>query len=1182
MAIKTEIELLNLNGSDGFIFNDDDDPFTETGVVSASKAGDINGDGIDDVILSGNLSGEGPGGVYAIFGTAAGFSQTLRATDLDGSNGFIISGKDGDDTFGISVSGAGDFNGDGIDDIVIGSPGVSVDGQYGAGESYVLLGQEAGFESRVDISNLDGDNGFAIAGVDTYDQAGRLVSGAGDINGDGFDDVIFEGDADDSDIYVVFGKASGFSDRLDPSELDGNNGFVVKIPDAENFNQSVSDAGDVNGDGIDDFVVGADTKSYVVFGSKAGFGSLLDLSTIDGSNGFILNEGSQGGQDLNSAGDINNDGLDDLIVGTRDRTYFVFGQSDSQALTAQNDILSTDEDTLLIGNVLDDNGFGADSGDNLSLTAVNGSAANLNTQLTLASGALLRLTADGQFEFEPNGQFDQLEAGNTREESFTYTVTDGTNVDTATATVTVTGVTKDSEFDATLSLANLDGTFGFAINGIDLGDRAGESVSGIGDFNGDGFNDVIIGAPGASPNGDNSGESYVIFGSANGFDSDLDLASLDGSNGFVLEGAIAGDKFGSAVGGSGDVNGDGLDDIIIGAPATDSDDERPGASYVIYGTTDNINNLNVSTLDGTNGFVINGASAGDQLGAGVSIARDINGDGFDELLVSAPSAVVFEAENSIDNGRGESYVIFGAASGFDGSREVSNLDNTSGFSVTTTFPVFETSRSVSSAGDINNDGLGDLLFSEPDLGATIVLGSTEGIGDSTSPIPFAYSGMTSVSNAGDINGDGIDDAIVGLSVAGEGVTDRAYVILGKENFIGGSDEFFQGITAEINRERVFEIDFSRFGALSQYDAFGYSSSSAGDINGDGIDDVIIGSPAFSSIFNARTSESYVIFGSAEEDAFNAGVNFSVIDGDRGFSITGASPGDLAGISVSDAGDINGDGLDDLIIGAPGGAANAEPSTGASYVIFGRATAQSPDINDTDSLNPVAAGTPGNDGITGTAAANSIEGLAGNDVINGKAGADRLDGGEGIDTLLYQFDPAGVIVDLSAGSATDGFGDIDTLSSLENAIGSDFDDILQGDDKANSLTGRSGDDTLIGGLGDDTLLGGEGIDSLIGGEGADQFLYLSVGDRGDAIADFKTNTDKLLIAGAAFGRLSKGNLSAEQFFTGSQATLVNQRLGYNASTGEVLFDKDGAGGADAQILATLTGAPEFNRVDITVL
>ena len=127
-------------------------------------------------------------------------------------------------------------------------------------------------------------------------------------------------------------------------------------------------------------------------------------------------------------------------------------------------------------------------------------------------------------------------------------------------------------------LNTLDGTNGFVINGINAGDVSGRSVSGAGDVNGDGIDDLIDGAPreGAS---ESFGESYVVLRSNSGFSSSLDLSTLNGSNGFVVNGINNYDYSGSSVSGAGDVNGDGIDDLIIGAYRFD----EAGESYVVFG-----------------------------------------------------------------------------------------------------------------------------------------------------------------------------------------------------------------------------------------------------------------------------------------------------------------------------------------------------------------------------------------------------------------------------------------------------------------------------------------------------------------------------------------------------------------------------------------------------------------------
>lgn len=419
-----------------------------------------------------------------------------------------------------------------------------------------------------------------------------------------------------------------------------------------------------------------------------------------------------------------------------------------------------------------------------------------------------------------------------------------------------------------INLSSLNGTNGFILKGLEQDSRFADVVSSAGDINGDGFSDLIIGAKDADVNGkNNAGKVYVVFGKNTNY-TDFSLASLNGNNGFVINGINAEDKTGSAIA-SADLNHDGLSDLIIGANSADANGvSNTGKTYVVFGKKDGYSsNLNLSELNGTNGFVLNGIKSGDFAGNTVSNAGDLNGDGIDDLVIGANRADAHGNSNS-----GETYVVFGKSGGFGTTLNLANLNGSNGFV-------------------LNGINSGD-------------------------------SSGSSVSNAGDFNGDGIDDLIIAAPQADPNGENNA----GEVNLVFGTKTGFKSNfdLSTLNGKNGVVIRGLKIDNLSNT-----SISSAGDFNGDGIDDVIIGSR------NAEDEkgESYVLFGS--RNSFPVAIDLANLEAHQGFILKGTNSGDLSGNSVSSAGDVNGDGIDDLIVGAPRANPNSVEDAGEGYVIFGQ-------------------------------------------------------------------------------------------------------------------------------------------------------------------------------------------------------------------------------------------------------
>ena len=477
----------------------------------------------------------------------------IDISTLTAAEGIIIQGDVSDDQIGFAVSNAGDVNGDGIDDVIIGA--AEAGGFLPTGEAYIVYGGTN--LANIDLSTLTSAQGILIEGDFIGDSTGFSVSNAGDVNADGIDDVIIgapfgdNGGLDAGEAYIVFGGNN--LTNIDLDTLTPMQGVIIQGDrNNDNAGVSVSAAGDVNGDGVDDVIIGAPAgdnggpnagEAVIIFGGNNL--SDIDLTNLTSTQGITIQgamDFGEAGFSVSNAGDVNGDGIDDVII---------------SSIQADNGGTSAGEAYIIFG------------GNNL------------------------------------------------------------TDIDLSTLT-TAQGIT---------------------IQGDAAGDGLGVFTSSAGDVNGDGIDDVIIGANLGDDGGTDAGEAYIIFGGNNL--SNIDLSTLTPTQGIIIQGDAANDQLGLGVSAAGDFNSDGIDDIIVGAPGGDNGGANAGEAYIIFGGS-NLSNIDLSTFTAAQGIIIQGDAAVDLAGFSVSAAGDVNGDGGNDVIIGAPLG------NDGGANAGEAIIIFGS------------------------------------------------------------------------------------------------------------------------------------------------------------------------------------------------------------------------------------------------------------------------------------------------------------------------------------------------------------------------------------------------------------------------------------------------------------------------------------------------------------------------------------------
>ena len=661
-----------------------------------------------------------------------------------------------------------------------------------------------------------------------------------------------------------------------------------------------------------------------------------------------------------------------------------------------------------------------------------------------------------------------------------------------------------------IDLSNPAASFdGFKIIGENGGDFAGNSVSSAGDINSDGVPDLLVGAQYNDEGGVDAGTAYVVFGKA-----DIAAVNLDdvakGVGGFKIIGENEGDNAGASVSSVGDINNDGIPDLLVGAPENDAGGRvSAGAAYVVFGKGDTANvNLDDVAL-GVGGFKVIGEYYGDRAGNSVSSAGDINDDGIPDLLVGA------RLNDAGGKDAGAAYVVFGKT-----DTTAVNLNDVAvgngGFKIVGEGDYNYVGQRLSSAGDINNDGIPDLLIAPQydDQGgyragaAYVMFGKADTAMVNLDYVAAGIGGFKiigenvgdhagfSVSSTGDVNRDGIPDLLVGAISNDEGGVSAgaAYVVMGKSDTeIVYLDDVALGIGG-----------FKIIGEDSE-DAAGWSVSSAGDINNDGIPDLLIGT-GYNEQGPDGAGAAFVVFGKAESTTVNLD---DVAAGIGGFEIIGEDAGDLFGRSVSSAGDVNGDGIPDLLVGAINNGEGGSQA-GAAYVVFGP--------------QPVSGniiGTSGNDRLEGTAGNDAMDGLGGNDTLVSSTGDDVMDGGDGNGDWAWlhgNFADFDITFDGATGTfdyvGSGGLFDVGTneLSNIEYVAFLDtwfpmqtlidqFGHVIEGTNGDDKLYGTAENDAMDGLCGNDTLVSSSGDDVMDGGAGDADWAWLHA-----PFADFDISFD----------------------------------------------------------------------------
>ncbi|MGI9290869.1 MAG: FG-GAP-like repeat-containing protein, partial [Gammaproteobacteria bacterium] len=838
--------------------------------------------------------------------------------------------------FGEKVASAGDVNGDGFADILVGVTDYGTSGSEEGGV-FLYLGNENGIaDTPAKIFP-----GFA----ETYN-LGRAISTAGDINLDGKSDILigaahaspFPGSDDPllDVVYVYFGSDVEADNGLLPTPLvlsaDGN-------PEDYNFGEQVSYAGDINKDNVGDFVVlgrdmnTAQTVFWVFHGVNGGnpvlaTGPVTLPDGINGSGGALFVDDWLVAAVGNATGSDHDDLLfasgrwENIPAGTNG-AVFLYPGSGSGLLTDPGDIISVEGNTALhlegFGDAI--SGVGDVDGDGFNDIVV---SSNIDDS---CSGI-----CDGITTFRRTGQVALYKGGASLVHDPSWGIVGAAQADKTGCEVKSVGdVNGDGRSDLLVNSCNrykgeiyLATSTGFEdtpawegrLNDTNRFQSQFTSVAAAGDINADGYADIVMGAPYFGHPQPREGVVLVYMGSPGVL---KDKESIFDQNWLykdpntnMLEASL-----GAAVDAVGDVDGDGFEDFAVGAPAYSNGQAEEGAVFVYYGNGEGVDTSRTP-------WSYESGQTLAKLGFSVAAAGDVNADGFADVLVGAP--LYDDAE-----------VDGGAAFLFLGGSGAMTSNQPDGWPVYGTQPEGYLGHAVDGAGDINDDGYADVLLGEPTIGEDLDGFSGQdivpaglvarvyvynGCGGCVAPVPgyatvlegpnneFGYG--FAVASAGDVNRDGFDDVVIGHEQ-----DNHAYLHLGSSTGISATPDW---------------------SATTTQWRFGGGVAGVGDVNNDGYDDVAVGAPAYIEILEGEEPGSgpayaggvFIFHGQADYPGLTPDP-VSILLADEN-----VRSGELAW-AIDGAGDVNGDGYGDVIVGGSDYDNILNGSSGAAYVYLGAAT-----------------------------------------------------------------------------------------------------------------------------------------------------------------------------------------------------------------------------------------------------